>query len=342
LLSDYISARGHPTEMGYARWEDAMVKVIKYHLGEMKKESPELFMKQAETVQLPYGNNPGTPETKVERVEKRPVVSEPERKELKPAVNVGRTKPVPGSPKKRTTKGSVRPRNPEMAGSTQQPPALSEIEQEADDTRQPLKLEEPTDVQENNEEGSDNNKPEEPTNEEANEDEGDDTNMELKPETTGKVSTQKKILKQGTSQEPKVKGGGTKPVPVSPKKTTTKGSVRPQNPEMAGGTQLPPALGEIEQEADVTQQQPKPKKRPSPIVVEADEEQDEETAVEGDEDTAEEGEKEIPGEDRLENADEGDDDDGGEAKTGEGDEVAEGATEETGEDLDEEDNDDTE
>ena len=48
LKSDLISARGHPTELGYLQWEDEIVKQALYILENMKKESPELFVNTAE------------------------------------------------------------------------------------------------------------------------------------------------------------------------------------------------------------------------------------------------------------------------------------------------------
>ena len=80
LLSDRISARGHPTELGYLKWEDAMVEKIQEILAEMKRDSPELFVSEAEHAVNVHGVG-GTvgakaEKTAVERVEKKPIVEE--------------------------------------------------------------------------------------------------------------------------------------------------------------------------------------------------------------------------------------------------------------------------
>jgi hypothetical protein len=44
LLTDRISIRGHPTELGFRLWEDAMVATLEDILAVMRKEQPKLFV----------------------------------------------------------------------------------------------------------------------------------------------------------------------------------------------------------------------------------------------------------------------------------------------------------
>jgi hypothetical protein len=43
LLTDRISIRGHPTEVGFTVWEDNIVKILDEILTKMKREQPDLF-----------------------------------------------------------------------------------------------------------------------------------------------------------------------------------------------------------------------------------------------------------------------------------------------------------
>ena len=72
LMSDMISARGHPTEMGFLKWEDAMVVKIEEVLGEMKRDSPHLFTTSIKGVDVP-GNNGATD---IDRLEKKPMIDD--------------------------------------------------------------------------------------------------------------------------------------------------------------------------------------------------------------------------------------------------------------------------
>lgn len=73
LLSDNISARGHPTQLGFLKWEDAMVKRIQQILKEMKRDSPDLFLQEPEGPGLGGGSSY---KATAERIEKKPFIDD--------------------------------------------------------------------------------------------------------------------------------------------------------------------------------------------------------------------------------------------------------------------------
>lgn len=80
LLSDNISARGHPTQLGFLKWEDAMVKRIQQILVEMKMDSPDLFLQEPEGP----GLGGGSAYKATERIEKKPYVDDDRGEDMVP------------------------------------------------------------------------------------------------------------------------------------------------------------------------------------------------------------------------------------------------------------------